>query len=157
MQELRTLVTGVHHVDDSALRVFLGYRMKRCFNVIQSDLALALKPFELRMLSFTALTLIVTNPGLRQSQLAESMDVERPNLVTIVEKLSRRGLITKERVPTDRRAYSLVATQAGRRLCDEATAAVAAHEARLLADLDTEMRAAAIEAMQRIEQGRQRG
>ncbi|SNS54332.1 MarR family winged helix-turn-helix transcriptional regulator [Tropicimonas sediminicola] len=157
MPDALTATDDVHHVDDSALRAFFGYRMKRSFNVIQADLALALKPFELRMLTFTALTLVVSNPGLRQSQLAEAMDVERPNLVTIVEELVRRDLISKERVPTDRRAYSLQATRQGRMLCAEATTAVTAHEEALLGGLDEEMRAGAIEAMNRIEQGRQRG
>lgn len=150
-------LTDIHRVDDSILRSFFGYRMKRCFNVIQADLAQALKPFELRMLTYTALTLVVSNPGLRQSQLAEAMDVERPNLVTVIEELVRRDLITKERVPTDRRAYSLVATAAGQQVCEDATAAVKAHEETLLSELDAEMRAAAIEAMQRIEKGRQSG
>ena len=147
----------VTNVDDSTLRAFFGYRMKRCFNVIQADLAQALKPFELRMLTFTALALIVENPGLRQSQLAEAMDMERPNLVTIIEELVRRDLVTRDRVPSDRRAYSLAATVEGQRLCTEAAAAVKAHEARLLADLAPDMHSGAIEAMQRIEKGRQRG
>ena len=149
--------TELHSIDDSSLRIFFGYRMKRCFNVIQADLVRALKPLELRMLTFTALALIVENPGLRQSQLAEAMEMERPNLVTIVEELVRRGLVTRDRVPTDRRAYSLEATGEGRQLCAEAVAAVERHEAVLLAGLDAEMRASAVEAMQRIEKGRQQG
>ncbi len=143
-----------HRVDDAPLRAFLGYRMKRCFNVIQADLALTLKPFDLRMLTFTALALTVGNPGLRQSQLAAAMDVERPNLVTIIDELVRRGLMSKERVPTDRRAYSLQATAEGRKLCAAATAAVQAHETRLLAGIDPDMRATAIEAMHQIEKRR---
>ncbi|NDR56214.1 MarR family winged helix-turn-helix transcriptional regulator [Aliiruegeria sabulilitoris] len=144
-------------VDDTTLRAYFGYRMKRCFNAIQADLAQALKPFELRMLTFTALALVVENPGLRQSQLADAMDVERPNLVTVVEELVRRDLISRDRVPTDRRAYSLEATAAGKRLFAEAAAAVEAHEKTLLAGLDPQLRAGAIEAMHHIEKGRQRG
>ena len=50
---------GVAHVSDATLREFLGYHMKRAFNVVQADLARVLKPFELRMLTYSALVLIV--------------------------------------------------------------------------------------------------
>lgn len=125
--------------------------MKRAFNVVQSDLTHALKPFDLRMLTYTALVLIVDNPGLRQSQLAEAMDIERPNLVVIVDELERRELIVRDRVPTDRRAYALKATLAGRQLYEKAVTAVTAHEARLLAGLDDETRKTVIAALKTVE------
>ena len=125
--------------------------MKRAFNVVQSDLTQALKPFDLRILTYTALVLIVDNPGLRQSQLAEAMDIERPNLVVIVDELERRELIVRDRVPTDRRAYALKATLAGRQLYEKAVTAVTAHEARLLAGLDDETRKTVIAALKTVE------
>ena len=47
--------TDVTHVSDATLRKFVGYHMKRAFNVVQADLTETLKPFELRMLTYTAL------------------------------------------------------------------------------------------------------
>lgn len=123
-------------IDDEALRDFLGYQMKRAFNVIQTDLTQTLKPFKLRMLTYTALVLIVDNPGLSQSQLADAMDIERPNLVVIIDELEQRALIVRDRVLTDRRMYALRATLPGKRLCKKALAAGKAHEARLLEGLD---------------------
>ena len=86
--------TGIVTVSDRSLRSLYGYQMKRTFNVIQSDLSRTLKPLDLRMLTYTALVLIVDNPGLRQSQLAEALDIERPNLVVIVDELERRDRTT---------------------------------------------------------------
>ena len=143
--------SGVVSVSDETLRGFVGYHMKRAFNVIQADLIRTLKPFELRMLTYTALILIVDNPGLRQSQLADAMDIERPNLVVIVDELERRELITRDRSEHDRRAYSLKATLAGRQLCEKAVAAVTAHEQRLLRGLDDEARESVVNAMRLIE------
>ncbi|MFK7993281.1 MAG: MarR family winged helix-turn-helix transcriptional regulator [Granulosicoccus sp.] len=128
------------YINDDTLSQFLGYHMKRSFNVIQADLTQTLKPFGLRMLTFTALVLIVDNPGLSQSQLADAMDIERPNLVVIVDELEQRELIVRDRVQTDRRMYALRATAAGRRLCKQAVAADKAHETRLLAGLDEKSR-----------------
>lgn len=128
----------VSHVNDETLSDFLGYHMKRAFNVIQSDLTETLRPFELRMLTFTALVLIVDNPGLSQSQLADAMDIERPNLVVIIDELEQRRLIVRDRVRTDRRMYALKATLAGRRLNKKALEATKAHEAKLLTGLDVQ-------------------
>lgn len=140
-------------VSDAALERFLGYRMKRAFNVIQSDLAETLKPFDLRMISYTALVLIMDNPGLSQSQLAAVMDIERPNLVVIVDELERRDLITRDRLETDRRTYALNVTLAGRQLCEKAMKAAERHEERLLKRLTPEMRGTVAEAMALIRRG----
>lgn len=147
---------GSVHVSDRSLRSLRGYQIKRAFNVIQSDLNRTLKPFELRMLTYTALVLIVDNPGLRQSQLAEAMDIERPNLVVIIDELERRELILRDRLPSDRRAYALKATLAGRRLCEKAVAAVRDHEERLLHGINPDALKTAMKVMQLIEGNRRR-
>lgn len=147
----------VTHVSDATLRNFIGYHMKRAFNVVQSDLAQTLKPFDLRMLTYTALVLIVDNPGMRQSQLADAMDIERPNLVVIIDELERREIIIRDRVPTDRRAYALKATLAGRQLYAKAVAAVTEHEEKLLAELDADSIDTVIAAMKAIERTRSKG
>ncbi|WP_051610237.1 MarR family winged helix-turn-helix transcriptional regulator [Terasakiella pusilla] len=125
-------------VTDKTLREFMGYNMKRTFNVFHSDLAKVLEPFDLRMVTYSALVLIVDNPGMRQSQLADALAIERPNLVVIVDELERRELILREPSKTDRRAYSLSATLKGKRLCEKASQANRESEARLLSCLDEE-------------------
>ncbi|MGH1415155.1 MAG: MarR family winged helix-turn-helix transcriptional regulator [Pelagimonas sp.] len=139
--------TTAPKVNDETLRRFVGYHLKRTFNIIQADLTQTLKPFGLRMLTYTALVLIVDNPGLSQAQLAEAMGIERPNLVVIVDELEGRDLITRDRVPTDRRAYALKTTLAGRRLYDQALEAVIAHENQMLANIDDESRTRLIQAL----------
>ena len=89
-------ITPPEKVNDETLRAHVGYHMKRAFNIVQADLTLTLKPFELRMLTYTALALIVGNPGLSQAQLAQAMGIERPNLVVIVDELERRELIVRD-------------------------------------------------------------
>ncbi|GAB4576747.1 MAG: hypothetical protein Tsb0019_01840 [Roseibium sp.] len=150
--------TPVVSVSDRTLRALHGYQIKRAFNVIQSDLNRTLKPFDLRMITYTALVLIVDNPGLRQSQLAEAMDIERPNLVVIVDELERRDLITRDRLPSDRRAYALNATPDGLELCEQAVAAVRLHEDQLLEGISLDALASAMKVMQLIEaNGRRNG
>ena len=126
-------ITPPEKVNDETLRAHVGYHMKRAFNIVQADLTLTLKPFELRMLTYTALALIVGNPGLSQAQLAQAMGIERPNLVVIVDELERRELIVR-----------------GRRLFGKANAAVIAHENRLFADMDDATRGTLTDALSRI-------
>ncbi len=141
----------VDQVSDETLRHFLGYHVKRAYNVIRSDLQRTLEPFGLRIITYSALVLIVDNPGVRQSQLADALSIERPNLVVIIDELEQRELIVRERVPTDRRAHALKATLAGRRLCEKAVKADHAHEAALLSGLSEKDRALIGKVMARIE------
>ena len=98
---------------DRSLRAFSGYGMKRAFHVIQADLAATLAPFGLRMVSFSTLTVIADTPGLRQSQIADALLIERPNLVQLLDELQRMGLIERTPHPSDRRAHAMVATEEG--------------------------------------------
>jgi DNA-binding MarR family transcriptional regulator len=134
-------------VSDKSLRQFMGYNIKRTFNVFHSDLAQVLAPFDLRMVTYSALVLIVDNPGMRQSQLADALAIERPNLVVVVDELERRELIIREPSKTDRRAYSLCATLAGKRLCEKASEANRKSEENLLSCLDDETRETVFRAL----------
>lgn len=140
-------------ISDDVLRGFIGYRMKRAFNVLQADLHRVLKPYNLRMVSYSALALIVENPGARQSELADALAIERPNLVVLLDGLEEAGLIRREKVPQDRRAYALMPTPKGSAVAARASAAIRADEARLLQGVDAEARRVAIEVMTRIEKG----
>jgi DNA-binding MarR family transcriptional regulator len=139
------------HVSIDTLRSFVGYHIKRVSNVVQSDLALTLKPFDLRMITYSALVLVVDNPGLRQSQLADALAIERPNLVVIVDELEGRALIVRDKVPTDRRAYALRATLKGQVLNTQAIAAVRVHENKLLDGISGDERATLLALLLRME------
>jgi DNA-binding MarR family transcriptional regulator len=118
-------------VSDARLEQFTGYLMKRAFNLVQSDLARVLEPFGLRMLSFSTLMVVIDNPDITQTQLAQALSVERSNIVVVLDVLEEAGLLNRNPVPRNRRAYALRATLAGQRLADKASKAVAEHEARL--------------------------
>lgn len=141
----------ISKVSDAPLREFVGYHIKRAFNVIQADLNEVLQQFELRMVSYSVLVLIVENPGIRQSQLSDALAIERPNLVVIIDDLEKREFITRDRLLTDRRAYLLQATLAGRRLCEKAFKAVSTHEQALFEGIDDETRSYIVRAMKHIE------
>lgn len=136
---------------DATLRQFLGYDMKRAFAVIQADVNAVLQPFGLRMVTFSVLVVIRDTPRLRQTQLAEILAIEKPNLVLILDELERAKAVVRARAPDDRRAHELSITLSGRRLCDRAQGAVTAHDARMAEGLSVEERQTLQNALRLIE------
>ncbi len=118
---------------DNVLGRFVGYHLKRAQHILMGDLNATLRPFELRMLSYSTLSIIVNNPDVRASQISDVLAIERSNLVVILNELEEFGLIRRHQVPADRRAYALAPTSKGEALYGEATAAVEAHESRIFA------------------------
>lgn len=125
---------------DMLLRQFIGYNMKRAYLQIQDDMAQSLEPFGLRVGTFSALAVIMGSPGISQTQLGQVLNIKRSGVVVVVDDLERAGAVERKPVLTDRRAYALHVTPAGKRLWKESEAAVRAHEAALFWDLDANER-----------------
>ena len=125
----------------NVLHGFTGYHLRCAWQVVQADLMQVLKSLDLRLATYSTLLLIAETPDQRQSTLADTLGIERPNFVAIVEELERRGLITRTRDLDDRRAYCLNATSAGLALADQAVKACQAHEEKLFGQLSAEDRA----------------
>lgn len=120
---------------DRHLSDFIGYAMKRALSIVQADFAKTLAEYDLRAVSFSALSIIVGEPGLTQTQLADALQIERSNLVTIIDELAGRNLIIRAPVAQDRRRHALMPTTAGKQLAAAAQASVVDHERRLFACL----------------------
>lgn len=126
---------------DGNLTGFLGYNLKRTLSIVQADLARVLSTFDLRAVSFSALSIVVDQPGLTQTQLAEALQIERSNLVSILDELAGRSLIIRAPVAHDRRRHALMPTAAGTQLAATVQASLVDHERRLFAGLTASERA----------------
>lgn len=136
---------------DAELRRLVGYNVKRANSAIMGDVERILGRFGLRRTTFSALSVIATNTGIRQSDLAEVLSIERPNLVQILDELQRPGWIERARDTADRRVYLLSATDGGVACLGEASAALSEYDARLTRGLSAGERAALIAALQCVE------
>ena len=66
---------------------------------------------------FNVLNLLRFNPaGLSQTDLSRQLIMPRSNVTGLVDRLEKRGLVARQEVAADRRAYSVVLTDAGDRL-----------------------------------------
>lgn len=138
-------------VEDS-LGELIGYRLRRASAVMMADLARVLAPLGLRMITYSALRVVCARPGLTQAALAEGLDIERSNLVAILDEMEVADWIERAPAAGDRRAHALRVTDTGARLLEEASGVVAAHEARMTAGLSEEECAALRAALMRIEE-----
>ena len=136
---------------DAELRKLVGYSVKRANSALMGSVERLLGCHGLRRTTFSALSVIAGSPGLRQVDIADVLAIERPNLVQILDELQRSGLIERVRHSTDRRAYMLNITDAGRTRLAEANAALMAYDRNLTKGLSASERAALIAALRRVE------
>ncbi|MEZ5649468.1 MAG: MarR family transcriptional regulator [Burkholderiaceae bacterium] len=97
-----------HLVGYAALRVHLVLR--ECF---EQEIG---GPLDLRPVEFTLLSRLASHGALTAKALAEVLAVRAPNLTPVLERLSERGLIQRERNRDDRRSVLIRLSPAGRRL-----------------------------------------
>ncbi|MBL4628757.1 MAG: MarR family transcriptional regulator [Roseicyclus sp.] len=137
---------------DADLRRLVGYGIKRANSSMMGAVEQILGRFGFRRTTFSALSVIAANPGLRQAELADLLAIGRPNLVQILDELQRPGLIERVRDPEDRRAYMLRATPDGDTRVAQASAALMAYDQRLTWGLSAPERATLIAALRRVEE-----
>jgi DNA-binding MarR family transcriptional regulator len=99
---------------------------------------------------FGCLTVIIDEGPLSQQELGDRMRIDRTTIVSVVDELEQANLVERRRNPSDRRAYALEATAAGRQWQGSARKAVLDAERELLAPLSAPERKKLISLMQRV-------
>ena len=109
-----------------ALNDLFGFHLRQAYTPFGQAYREAAANFKLKPSQFTVLALVKHNPGRRQSELAEALNIERSNFVPIIDALESRGLLTRGKSPEDRRSNSIEITPKGKAVVTEATAPVLA-------------------------------
>jgi DNA-binding MarR family transcriptional regulator len=100
---------------------------------------------------FNVLNLLRLNPaGLSQTDLSRQLIMHRSNLTGLVDRLEKRGLVARREVAADRRAYSVVLTDAGARLLREILPRYYAEAARVWDRLPARRAAELIAGLQQV-------
>jgi DNA-binding MarR family transcriptional regulator len=95
----------------------------------------ALSEYGLRVRSYSVLALAAGTSRPSQRELAELLRLDPSQVVALVDELQVRGLVVRQPDPADRRANVVVATDRGRVVHREASAAARAAETALHDDL----------------------
>lgn len=120
------------------LRHLPGYLLKRASTAAMAGLNRKLEPFNLRHAEVAFLMLLATTPGITQSAAGRLLDIQRANMVPLVARLQKRGLVSRQRV--DGRSQGLMLTPAGRSTLLRARRVVETSEEELLARVPARLR-----------------
>ena len=127
-------------VDFDVLTGHLGYFLRRAQVWVFQDFIRTLSSTDIRPAQYSVLVIIGANPGLSQSELADTLGIERARLVHMLDRLEKRGLTERLPSPTDRRTHALQLTRDGQKMLKRVKALAAEHEAHLADKLGAETR-----------------
>jgi DNA-binding MarR family transcriptional regulator len=80
---------------------------------------------------FATLMLIHRNPGISQTELSQASGRDKSSITPVIEDLVRRGLVERERMENDRRAYRLTLTAQGKKVLASLVRCARRHERML--------------------------
>jgi DNA-binding MarR family transcriptional regulator len=98
--------------------------------------AQALEPLGLRPPHFGVMTLIATDPGLTQQELAKRSHIDASSMVAVVDELEELGYAERQTHPGDRRKHAVHLTKEGKRVLGRARAAAVQTAKEVLGPLD---------------------
>lgn len=120
------------------LEEHVGYALRLAQIAVFQDFHRVMEGLGLTPTQYSILMWLHAHPGARASQVAERLRIKRNNFVPLLDRLEERGLVARQRLPEDRRAFALHLTAEGERVREEASRRVARSEGRLARTLGPE-------------------
>lgn len=111
-----------------------------------------LKYLGLSQASWTTIAAIAkAERPMSQIELANRLGVEAATMVSMIDRLVRAQLVTREPSPSDRRIKLIVLTEAGRQLFGKVKAEATVFRKELLADIDPQKLRVATELLEHLQ------
>jgi DNA-binding MarR family transcriptional regulator len=129
---------------------FLGFHLRVAQEASFQSFARRVGGIDLSPGRFALLMLIGENPGISQTALGRASGRDKSTLTPALDDLERRGLIARNRLPTDRRTYALLLTESGTSLLHELTEHARAHDRELDRIVGPEGKAHFLRTLRRI-------
>jgi DNA-binding MarR family transcriptional regulator len=154
MQRMRTKISqpsgADRGIDHGILTGLVGFHLRQAQIAVFRDFVESMGPLEMTPGLFAVLVLIEANPGLKQSDLARAVHLDRSTVVSVVDNLERRRLVERRAAANDRRSNALSLTSTGAALLRRLKRRVGQHERRLARALDPGERAMLVALLGRI-------
>lgn len=110
--------TDTGPVDGLVLEERLGYALRRAQLKVFKHFDEAMREHDIRPAQFSSLVVIEGYPGVTQSSLAQTLAIDPPRVVNLVNSLEERGLAMRVRCKRDRRSHGIFLTKQGEALVD---------------------------------------
>ncbi|NKX54666.1 MarR family winged helix-turn-helix transcriptional regulator [Arthrobacter mobilis] len=127
---------GIERLEATELAAEIEFLTARARSLGSGRANRMLADLDLKVRSYSVLSLACSGENPSQRELADFLSLDPSQIVSLVDQLEKRGAVTREADPRDRRSKVITATAAGRRLYQEASAVVRESEARSLRALD---------------------
>jgi DNA-binding MarR family transcriptional regulator len=137
-------------IDYGPLQDWLGFNLRMAQTSSFQAFSRLSKEIGVRPGRFATLTLIARNPGIGQTALSRANGRDKSSLTPVLNDLVRRGLVRRQRLRQDRRAYRLTLTPAGERVLRQLTECAERHERKLDAIVSLRERAQFLKILRKI-------
>jgi len=117
------------------LNKLLGYHLRMAHVKVFQDFRQRLGSFEITPAHLGILLVVEQNSDISQTDLSQTMRMDRSALVGIIDKLEKKGWIKRGKTATDRRRNELRLTPKGEALLEKLWPSVEAHEAGIVEGL----------------------
>jgi DNA-binding MarR family transcriptional regulator len=114
----KSSTTKKDNINYGVLDTSLGYVIRRAQLRVFQEFNHFFEALDIKPAQFSALEVIHNNPGLRQTSLARALNIQRTNMVGMLDILQQRGLIERKPSTSDLRAHALHLTNKGEKLLD---------------------------------------
>lgn len=106
------------NVEGLVLEERLGYALRRAQLKVFKHFAEAMREHDIRPAQFSSLVVIEGYPGVTQSSLAQTLSIDPPRVVSLINSLEERGLAMRVRCKRDRRSHGIFLTKTGEALVE---------------------------------------
>lgn len=137
----------------AALHERIPFLLSQLGVYIADDFVARLKPFGVGPRTYAVLMALSADDGQSQRDLSARLGIHRNAMVSVVDDLEQRGLVSRKPHPSDRRAFAVTLTDAGRTLLPSLDAQGRAQEDELTAGLSAADRAALLRLLQKVSGG----
>lgn len=110
------------------LNDILGLHIRRAHGAVQRHFTERFADLGLTQKQVSVLWLASDHPGIAQTDLARTLDMDRATTMAIVHALEKRELLERTKSASDARRVALALTAEGRALLRDAQAAIGEHE-----------------------------
>ncbi len=137
-------------LDLGPLDSHVGYLLRRAQLAVFAEIGTAFAEHQVSPADYAVLTVIDRNAGAGQSQVAETLGIQKTNFVPLIRRMEARGLVCRTPSPRDRRSVALTLTSEGATLLAVLHAAAQAHVDRVRAHIGRDRYDQLLEPLQQL-------
>ncbi len=127
-------------IDLGPLKTYPGYLLRRAQMKVYAGLYPLLAPYGMRPTQFGVLLLIKYNPGVKPSEVAATLGLQRTNFAPLLMDLRGRGLAESRSGTEDKRTRLLFLTAKGEKLLAKLEEVATGYEHSMAREIDPEQR-----------------